>query len=448
MLNLHTDLKNISWLQYILEEFVRISGADFEIKIINNVESINEKNVIYYTRQIKSNSAKIPFKNNVLPNNNFQWKKEDFFVIQGTDIEDKNNEDYLLHYDVFWNAFVHLSRLEEWREENKGNLVHSYIFRHPRKDKKTFKTPIVNYYFNDLKTSLQVNFPELKFKKTKPLQIEWSHDLDYIKKTIQLRLKQTLLNGINIFKQKGLSKNLKRTISFLFSTPSYWCFDYWEELEKSSGVKSIYYIYAKHPNQKKGIRVFKSWLIDPTYDISKNVELKAKLKGLIKEGFKIGLHGSYFSAFDSRLLADEKAVLESTFGIQIEKTRQHWLNYSEKVTPKIHNHLFVEDSTVGWNDEPGFRAGTCSSYKPYNHENHKPFDYFIVPQVLMDSHIYDYNTKLDDALRLIKICLTQQNAKISVSWHPRTSSKDYKWHFAYEKILKLYSDWNIDKSKL
>ena len=48
------------------------------------------------------------------------------------------------NYDIFWNAFVFLSRLEEyWKEKNKKQIK-SYVKNHPRKEKATFDVPVVN----------------------------------------------------------------------------------------------------------------------------------------------------------------------------------------------------------------------------------------------------------------------------------------------------------------
>ena len=132
--------------------------------------------------------------------------------------------------------------------------------------------------------------------------------------------------------------------------------------------------------------------------------------------------------------------MEKAVGSPITRTRQHWLNYSEAITPYSHEALFSHDSTVGWNDRMGFRAGCASVYRPYDHKNKRPFMYWEIPQVVMDSNIYDYGAKNSNELITLGMGIIERvsqlkNAHISISWHPRTCSADYKWHPAYEKLL-------------
>ena len=189
-------------------------------------------------------------------------------------------------------------------------------------------------------------------------------------------------------------------------------------------------------------RSFRSWLIDPSYDIKNNVKLQKKLIDLYKCGFQIGLHGSYNSAINCNQLQYEKDELERILGIKIVKTRQHWLNYSEDTTPDIHNRLFLFDSTLGWNDRMGFRSGIASMYNPYDFKNKKAYDYEVIPQVIMDSNIYDYGLK-QDVFNAAKLVLNRskkfsKTTCVSISWHQRVCSSDYNWHLFYEELLSAF----------
>ena len=77
-LTIHTDLINESWLSYILEEFKRISGAQFDIQISKGEEEKSQMNTIYYTKNQTSNKRQIQRKDHIIPNNNFKWIRKDF----------------------------------------------------------------------------------------------------------------------------------------------------------------------------------------------------------------------------------------------------------------------------------------------------------------------------------------------------------------------------------
>ena len=385
MLTIKTDEKNRAWLIYIVQEFKRINAASFEISVVDVNDSKKYENCLFYTREY-IHGLSIVNTSQISPDKGYIKLRDGIHVIQDTRTKDKR---FTCEYDIFWNSFVILSRLEEFLSENNGKKILSYSFKHPRKDKETFGVPVANNIFNELEMIVRKYFPQLTFDRKEEPVIELSHDVDYIRKTNKLRFKQTLFNGYNILKvirrPKALLKRCSRTIRFFVSNPSYWCFDFWEELEKKHNKRSIFYVYVK----TKTID-FRSWMLDPSYNIEENKQLQQHIKNLLEDGFKIGLHGSYNSAVNENLLREEKERLENCIDTEINQVRQHWLRYEENSTPYIHNALFRYDSTLGWNDRMGFRNGCASVFKPFDHRNRKPFEFFEIPQIIMDSTIFDY----------------------------------------------------------
>lgn len=426
------------WLKYVWKQFVEINGLRSDYKLVTYAEagaelrSGNNNAVLEYGSRQFSGSLYMP-KKLKFRSDAITWLNNKLPVFSDT-FEDDNN------YDLFYNVFIHLSRLEEWQESEKSVQINSYSSKHPRMDERTWAVPVVNYLFNELESRLRTLSPAIDFApKEKPV-VELSHDVDYVEKTVQLRLKQSAFNIFNAGKQfiRGNAKHamtkLNDTAAFAQSSNYYQCFDYWEELEKRFDKRSVFYIFAKTP-----IAGPKEWLIDPSYDISADNILKDKLGGLSKEGFEIGLHGSYGSATDPAKAAREKEILENALGLEVTKTRQHWLRYDEKVTPYIHNKLFRFDSTLGWNNKMGFRSGCASRYQPYDHKAQKPFEFYETPMMIMDSHIYDYGCDNSDTLintmALLDALKACNKAYVSVCWHERACSKDYGWHESYEKVL-------------
>ncbi|MCK4881485.1 MAG: hypothetical protein KAS92_00515 [Candidatus Omnitrophica bacterium] len=433
MLYIATDLENKNWLVYLLEELRRINGAEFDIEIID-ADQKREGNVLYYTKSFTGSPA-IVNKSDVLLSSKTVKVSDDIFIVDGTQTDDSRFEE---ECDIFWNAFVFLSRLEEHVSVKQGRTINSYSFKHSRSDKATFEVPVVNNLFNRLEMIISKYFPDCRFHEgAKPI-IELSHDVDYINKTLQFRLRRfglSVINSLkNIHKPKFFLKHISSGWKFLTANTSYWCFDYWQDLEKRLERKSIFYVYVKTKS-----RNIKNWLINPSYDISRNIKLQKTLHALGKEGFQIGLHGSYQSAVDREALAREKRILENILGHKVDRVRQHWLRYEEDVTPYVHNELFEYDSTLGWNDAIGFRSGCASRYKPYDHKAQKGFDFFETPQVIMDGNIFDHDD--DDREEIIKRAFSLlerlkrcKNAHAAISWHQRSSSADYQWHKVYEEL--------------
>jgi peptidoglycan/xylan/chitin deacetylase (PgdA/CDA1 family) len=425
MLTVYTDIANHAWLQYILEEFCRIQHASFSFEIVKERPK-NVQNLLIYAQE---DGCHIEPKQ-VQLNGELKFLQDNLFVLSQSEGTGS------IPYDLLWNAFVFLSRLEEYQ----NTRTNSYSNKHIRSNKTSFDIPVVNVLFTTLEKWLSQNFQSLKFGAGAPNDVHLSHDLDYITKTPQLRIKQTAFNAFNILRSihrpKLFWQRTVQSIQFFFRSPSYWCFDYWTQLERSYGVVSTFYVFAKGPQ-----RGLKSWLLDPSYDVKNHERLRNKLKEISDAGFHIGLHGSFYSAESAEILAEEKQILEAAIGKNVTSTRQHWLRYNERITPKAHEKLFNTDATLGWNDRMGFRSGCCSLHRPYNHEEQKPFDYMVIPQVIMDSNIYDYNPNepeegIKKAQTLLLKAQSFKNSYVSISWHPRTCSSDYNWHIAYETLLK------------
>ena len=220
MLYILTDQKDTRWLQYILEEFSRINLAKFQIRV-SDIHQGEEKteNTIYYARDCLPGVC-IQNRSDVNPNGRVQWLSDRVFVIEDT-LSDESV--WACRYDLFRNAFVFLSRLEEYQNEAGGKKIQSYSLKHPRKDKTTFDIPVVNHFFDELEKIIKTNFPELPFGRKHDLIIEYSHDVDYIQKTPQLRLKQTAFNVFKTFKTISspirLTEQAKKQWSFSFPTP-------------------------------------------------------------------------------------------------------------------------------------------------------------------------------------------------------------------------------------
>jgi hypothetical protein len=433
MLTIKTDVVNVNWLKYIVSQFKSVNLAEFDIEIVSIDEEERYENVVYYCKNHNPDHVNIFNSNAVKPNGDIEYIKKNLFILKNT-----KSVFFELNYDIFWNAFVFLSRYEEYLSEKNGNNIYSYSLNHPRIDKDSFGVPVVNVLFNDLELFLKDKFPNLMFKDEQKDVIDLSHDVDYISKTIQLRLKQTAFNLFNTLKSvkkpRQFVQKLIKTVRFAFSNPSYWCFDYWMKLEGDHGYKSTFYIYAKNGSQN-----FKSWLLDPSYDIRSNIKLQNKLKELYTKGFDIGLHGSYDSAKSLEKLKKEKNILEQSLGIEIKKTRQHWLNYFEEITPEIHENLFKYDSTLAWNDRMGFRSGIASIYTPYNFKKQEAYSYQIIPQIIMDSNVYDYSDSVEifnEAKNIMqKSKDLSKTTHVSISWHQRVCSNDYNWNKFYEEII-------------
>lgn len=154
------------------------------------------------------------------------------------------------------------------------------------------------------------------------IKVALTHDVDRTRKTYQY-FTRPIRNLIKL-DLKGLLNNIK-----FFTLPnSYWGFDEIIEIETKYDVKSAFYFL----NETLPFNLFNpsNWKLSlGRYNIT-DPEIVGIIKFVDNNGQEIGLHGSFSSYENKKLLAWEKDVLENIVGHKIIRIRQHYLNLFKK----------------------------------------------------------------------------------------------------------------------
>ena len=123
--------------------------------------------------------------------------------------------------------------------------------------------------------------------------------------------------------------------------------------------------------------------------LDKNVSYKSKkyqsLINYFKQFFEIGIHASYASLSNPKNLHLEIERLNSISGLSITKNRQHYLvlNLPSNYENLIKNNI-LEDYSMGFPDDIGFRAGTSHSFNFFNLKENTATDLLLRPFFAMD----------------------------------------------------------------
>jgi hypothetical protein len=105
---------------------------------------------------------------------------------------------------------------------------------------------------------------------------------------------------------------------------------------------------------------------------------------LLAGGAEIGLHGSYLAAEDDGLLAEEKRRLEELAG-HVVGHRYHYLRVDPTANLAALPGLGIRyDSSLGFADAPGFRAGIAQPFRPWDFASDGPLDLIEIPLAVMD----------------------------------------------------------------
>jgi hypothetical protein len=190
------------------------------------------------------------------------------------------------------------------------------------------------------------------------------------------------------------------------------------------------------------------------------------VRKLLDEGHDVGLHGSFFSAFDESVLAEQKGRLEQITGRPVETTRQHWLNWDPMGTPAIQVRSGLRaDSTLGFNRNIGYRAGTVHPFTLYDWRNDVELPLLEAPLILHDGALFRRDA-LEYSVEMAEVTCRQfvETAEslggcLTMVFHPNAFI-DPRYGVVYEAILRYsrekgawitslrdLSGWWIDRSR-
>lgn len=153
-----------------------------------------------------------------------------------------------------------------------------------------------------------------------------------------------------------------------------WCFEALLGAERERGTSATYFLLAGHNDPHDGAS-------PEAYD-----RLRPRLvRTLLDGGGEVGLHGSYLAAAgDSALLSQEAGVLRE-LGAEVSGQRYHYLRVDPHANLASLAGLGIRyDTTVGFPDAIGFRAGIAQPYRPWDVAADRPLDLVEIPLAVMD----------------------------------------------------------------
>ncbi len=107
-------------------------------------------------------------------------------------------------------------------------------------------------------------------------------------------------------------------------------------------------------------------------------------------GMAVGLHGQVRHISEPAGIAAEKRKLEGLLGAPVLLNRQHYLRWDPRATfPALEAAGIRVDSTLGYNDMPGFRCGTALPFPWFDCAAGRPLRLLVVPLVLAEFQFYD-----------------------------------------------------------
>lgn len=228
------------------------------------------------------------------------------------------------------------------------------------------------------------------------------------------------------------------------------CYERWLEVEKEIGAHSTFFFW---PGWNAITRHHHS---DCKYELSDTVVFdtqKCTVAEMIQEidrrGWEIGLHPSWYSFNNVAELKRQKEALEYVLGHEIVSIRQHCLHYDIRVTPGLQAEAgFKYDSTLGFNDNVGFRFGTCYPWQLFNLTCESELPIIEVPLIVQDGALLnpakgmrlDHNTAFTYIIQITET-VEKVGGVLTLLWHPNLVIKSNWWNL-YLRTLKYFQPKN------
>jgi len=319
--------------------------------------------------------------------------------------------------DIFSFAFYMVSRYEEYlpftRDEHGRFAAESSLaYKHNFLNK-----PVVDIWAQRFARTISILYPEISFKKTAyDSLLAFDIDQPYF------------------YRGNGLHRNMAGLLKDLFKGGGFSLRLGCLAGRKKDPYDTYDYIDASAKKYRVGLKYFFTAGKKSKFDKNPS-PLKSCYKRLIRRlaaENDFGLHPSYLSNNNTKLLQWEKARLERASGREIKDVRKHFLLLDFPQTYQQMIELGIKtDYTLGFIREAGFRAGIARPFKFYDLLREEASDLTLVPFQYTDNTYQLYKRfSPEDAKIAIKELIDETKSVggtfVSV-WHNTSLVEKDEW---------------------
>jgi hypothetical protein len=348
---------------------------------------------------------------------------------EGTKCFFSTGEKSTLPFDIFAASFFLLSRYEEYLphvtdEFGRFTATESLAYNHG-----FLSEPVVDIWAYKFRSLLMERYPDYQFDSR-----------DYgINPVIDVPMAY-------YFKLKGLMRTIGGTMGDVFRFKMKQLYQRYLVLFKfkKDPYNTFNWIINKQKQTKNKFLVF--FLIGDYSTYDKNVSInKKEFVSLIKsvaDYCRVGLKASYLALTDFNTLKKEKNNMESIINTALEYSRN---SFSKLNLPQSYRNLIdleiKADYSMGYVNEIGFRAGTCTPFLFYDMDYEVQTPLMVHTYHVMDYAMLKYTSQLDKKetiMRMIK-SIKEVGGTFTPVFHNYTFSDEERWQ-GYKELFNLILD--------
>jgi len=421
--------RDVPRLRYVAEIILgEILGLSWEI--VTDKRKLGKNPVINYSGEDLNGSFKIQ-PHGLLAETGLKSYEPSVSEWKGLPVFFQAQEGSDLPFDIFAASFFLLSRYEEYlgsEPDRFGRFRASQSFACRNN---FLLRPVIDLWTKELAKALLVRFQNMTFKRNifrSLLTIDVDQPFAYLGKDLFRCLGGFFRDMSN---KTGKAGERYRTVAKGEKDP-YDVFDYiFEFIEKNRSDVRFFIPTGNHSSFDNN----PSW----------QSEDYKRLITLISQKYSIGLHPSFAASENASILLTEKQRLQSIVSKEILISRFHYIKIR---FPESYKNLISsginEDYSMGYPDEPGFRAGIARPFYFYDLVEEKKTSLRVFPFQVMDGTLYQYKGLAPEDSDEIIANIINETRKVGglfVSiWHNTSLLDDFqwkKWRNTFELMLKL-----------
>jgi hypothetical protein len=332
-------------------------------------------------------------------------------------------------FDIFAASFYMVTRYEEYLDHQPDEYGRFRASSSLAYKNGFLERPIVDLWVKEFSRAFLKKYPTLAFRRnefTSLLTIDSDQPFAYLGKSLLISVGGLLRDMTN---HKGLASDRYKVVKHEMKDP-FDIYDYiLENIDSHDTEARFFFPAGDHSKFDKN----PSWKSREYRDLINRIAAR----------HKCGVHPSFFAAEKFQLLETELTRLRSITGKEITSSRYHFLRL---FMPDSYLRLIrlgiTEDYSMGFPDEPGFRAGIARPYFFYNLSEEKQTGLKIVPFQVMDGTLFQYRKLDTESAKKIIFMLINETRRVGglfVSlWHNTTllATPEWKgWRELFEQVL-------------
>lgn len=171
--------------------------------------------------------------------------------------------------------------------------------------------------------------------------------------------------------------------------------------------------------------------------------IKEQIAELLENGCEVGLHGIDAWQNVQSAQIERSRICELTAQSDLG-ARMHWLYWTESSPKTLEDAGLTYDSTFGYNDAVGFRAGTAQPFCPLSAKR-----LLELPLNIQDSAMFYSGRMMLSEAEALNTCrdlihtMYLSGGALTVNWHTRSLSPERLWGDFYTELLREIQKYHV-----